>query len=197
MDRIKTRAVIKIKVFNADSRIIFSTKNENIGKTTESNNYKTALTGDVAVNIKPPLEEKENIDLSGYKQIMEIYVPIKYNDEIVGVIVTYYKLDSLNEHIQATKRKICIAIGFFAVTILASFFIILSVVVINPVKKITDVSNKISNGDLNIHLPEIKTRDEIKDLNEALKGVFAVVELLTDEVKRLESKGKGNGISTS
>src|SRR3972149_10382214 len=76
MNLIKTKEIIKIKVFNASSDIIYSTSKKDIGQKTDSRNYKKALQGQIAADIKPPIEEQDNIDLLGYKQVMEVYVPI-------------------------------------------------------------------------------------------------------------------------
>ena len=57
---------------------------------------------------------------------------------------------------------------------------IISLIITKPLTQLTDMSNKISEGNLDVTLPEIKTKDEIYDLNESMKGVLAAVELLTD-----------------
>ncbi|MDF1532333.1 MAG: HAMP domain-containing protein [ANME-2 cluster archaeon] len=58
--------------------------------------------------------------------------------------------------------------------------VFISLIITRPLTKLTDVSNKISEGNLDVTLPEIKTKDEIYELNESMKGVLAAVELLTD-----------------
>lgn len=183
MGLITTKEIIKIKVFNADDDIIFSTSRNDIGQKTDSKNYKKALTGQIATNIKAPIDEAANIDIAGYKQVMEVYVPILYDNKIVGIIETYYKMDFINEDISETTKAIVTLIVIYALAILVSIYLILKFVIINPVTKLKEVADQVSNGDLNISLPHMKSKDEIRDLNEALKGMFAAIEFLTDEVK--------------
>jgi nitrogen fixation/metabolism regulation signal transduction histidine kinase len=190
MGTIQTKEIIKIKVFNTDFDIIYSTSKENIGQKTESGNYKKARVGEIAAQIKKPVEEAANIDLLGYRQVMEVYVPVFYDNEVQGVIETYYKMDYINEDIRHTTRKVLWLIAIFAVSILVSIFIILRIVVINPITQLKGVADKVSNGELDIQLPDIKSKDEIRDLNEALKGVFAAIEFLTDEVKKKDSESE-------
>lgn len=183
MSLITTKEIIKIKVFNADDDIIFSTSKNDIGQKTDSKNYKKALNGQIAAHIKAPIEEAANIDIAGYKQVMEVYVPILYDNKIVGVIETYYKMDFINEDISETTKAIVTLIAIYALAILVFIYLILKFVIINPVTKLKEVANQVSNGDLNITLPHMKSKDEISDLNEALKAMFAAIEFLTDEVK--------------
>ena len=68
--------------------------------------------------------------------------------------------------------------------------VFISLIITKPLTQLTDVSNKISEGNLDVTLPEIKTKDEIYDLNESMKGVLAAVELLTDIANE---RNKGNG----
>lgn len=189
MRSIVTAEIIKIKAFNDKATIIYSTAKESIGQKSDSANYKSALAGKVAVEIKPPLkDEKENIDLAGYRQVMEIYVPIFIDKKIVGVVETYYKMDFINESINETVRNVLALIILYAVVVLASIYGILKMVILSPVGKLKVAADKIAVGDLNVQLPEITSKDEIRDLNEAMKGVLAAVELLTDEVKKHEEQ---------
>lgn len=188
MNLFRTNEIIKIKVFNADYHIIFSTSAKDIGQITESRNYQKSLSGQVVASIKPPVDEASNVDIYGYKQVMEVYVPIAYEGKVEGVIEAYYKMDFINEHIAETTRLVLILIAVSAVSMLLSVYLILQIVIISPVTKLKQVSNKVSNGDLDIQLPDIKSKDEIRDLNEALKGVFAAIEFLTDEIKNKDRK---------
>lgn len=190
MNLIKTKEIIKIKAFNANSDIIYSTSKKDIGQKTDSRNYKKALQGQIAADIKPPIEEQDNIDLLGYKQVMEVYVPISYDKKVQGVIETYYKMDFINDDIGEATRKILTFIAIFAIAILLSIYLVLKIVIVNPIAKLKEVSDEISSGNLDVRLPEIKTKDEIRDLNEALKGVFAAIEFLADEVKRRDAESK-------
>ena len=106
MHQIKTPEILKIKVFNAKFDIIFSTAADDIGKKTDSTNYRKSLQeGKIAASIKPPVDETANIELMGYRQLMEIYVPIVYNGRTEGVIEAYFKMDAINSVAEVTSRK--------------------------------------------------------------------------------------------
>lgn len=187
---IRTKEVLKIKAFNTNGDIIFSTAKENIGQKSDSPNYFAARDGKIAVQIKPPLLEQSNIDMAGFKQVMEIYVPIRINGKIQGVIETYYKMDLINESIRETTNSLLLVVGILALSLLISTYVLLKVVVINPITKLREVSDKISNGVIDVELPDIRTNDEIRALNDALKGVFAAIELLRDEIQQRDAAEK-------
>jgi sensor histidine kinase regulating citrate/malate metabolism len=71
-------------------------------------------------------------------------------------------------------------------SVLAATLVILyfSLTIIKDLNSITEVANNVSNGNLKVDLPVIKSRSEIYELNEGMKSVFAVVEFLTDEVEK-------------
>ncbi len=187
---IRTKEVLKIKAFDKKGLIIYSTAKENIGQISDSPNYYVAREGRIAVQIKPPLKEQSNIDMAGYKQVMEIYTPVRFNGQIYGVIETYYRMDLINESIRETTRSVLTIIGIFALAVLVLTYLLLKVVVLGPVSKLKEVSDRISKGEIDVELPDISTKDEIRDLNDAMKGVFAVVELLRDELQQRDAAEK-------
>jgi methyl-accepting chemotaxis protein len=159
---IRTSEIIKIKVFNSSATIIYSTDTASIGDTTGSENYKSALVGTVAVMIKDPLTEGSNIDLAGYQQVMEIYVPIDFDGRIVGVIETYYKMDFINDYIRGTVWAVIALLSGFVVVIMAAVTILLTVVVTGPMSRMTVLMRRISEGtgDLTIKMLAV-SKDEI------------------------------------
>lgn len=61
--------------------------------------------------------------------------------------------------------------------------------IIKDLNSITKVARSISNGELNVELPDIRSRSEIYELNEGMRSVLAVVEFLTDEVEGSSKEG--------
>jgi methyl-accepting chemotaxis protein len=61
--------------------------------------------------------------------------------------------------------------------------------IIKDLNSITKVARSISNGELNVDLPTIKSKSEIYELNEGMRSVLAVVEFLTDEVDGKSKEG--------
>ncbi len=52
--------------------------------------------------------------------------------------------------------------------------------IIKDITNLTKATNKISQGELDFQLPEIKSKNEFYELNEGLKSVVAAVEFLKD-----------------
>jgi signal transduction histidine kinase len=52
--------------------------------------------------------------------------------------------------------------------------------IIKDITNLTKATSRISQGELDVQLPEIKSRNEIYELNEGLKSVVAAVEFLKD-----------------
>ena len=64
--------------------------------------------------------------------------------------------------------------------------------IIKDIKSLTRAAGRISQGELDVQLPEIKAKNEIYELNEGLKSVVAAVEFLRDvaEEKQNEQKNR-------
>ncbi len=136
LEEVKVRDLIRIKVWNTDGTIIFSDDKSIIGKNFRENAYfQKAIGGEVAADIKVPLDP-EHVSEKGYTQLMEVYVPIesKTGGEVVGVVETYYTLDSLNANIFNAQREISLIIisSFFLLALVLWFLI--KFVVIKPLQ---------------------------------------------------------------
>lgn len=71
-------------------------------------------------------------------------------------------------------------------SILAATLVILyfSLTIIKDLNSITKVAESISNGELNVQLPVIRSRSEIYELNEGMKSVLAAIEFLSEEAEK-------------
>lgn len=133
---VSTRDILKIKVWDKNATVIFSNDKTIVGKRFDDNEeFKEAMAGKPEVEIKEPLSA-ENVGEKGYRQLMEVYVPITLAGEsnVTGVIETYYKLDTLNEQIKKAQMKI-IAVNAGAFLILAVIiWILFKFLVIRPLE---------------------------------------------------------------
>lgn len=177
LKQIRTNEIIKIKVFNINHDIIYSTAKENIGQKTDSKYYEAALNGDISVQIKDPIVEKANIELKGYKQVMEIYVPIVYNGKVEGVIETYYKMDFINRNISDVTTNILGLIGVLTLLILTAIYLVLTFMVTRPINALKDAADKITDGELDTKLPEAKSNDEVSNLIASIEMLVASYKL--------------------
>ena len=106
------------------------------------------------------------------------YAPIK-NER--GETVALVGVDMKVEKVLAKQKFIGSLIYLImGVSIILAGLIILffSRTIIKDINNLTKVSNKISQGELDVQLPDIKSKNEIYELNEALKSVIAAVEFL-------------------
>ena len=188
LKQIRTKEIIKIKVFNINHDIIYSTTKENIGEKTNSQNYEKALKGEIAVQIKDPIVEKENIEMKGYRQVMEIYVPIIFDGKVEGVIETYYKMDFINENITEVTSKVLWITAGFTFLILIAIFLVLKFIVTDPVNALRNAADRITDGELDTKLPEARSDDEISNLIASIEMLVASYKLKSKPAESREDE---------
>jgi len=163
---IDTTDMIRIKVWSMEGIILFSDSKEIVGKDFSDNpRFQEAIKGTVQTVIKEPVKP-ENIAEKGYGQLMEVYVPITLDGEIVGVIETYTSLDHLNNSINELNQ--IILIGTLTVILFVTSIIILSAYnleksIANPIKKLRESTKEISRGNFDVNL-KFESSDEINEL---------------------------------
>ena len=108
------------------------------------------------------------------------YAPLK--DE-TGNTVAVIGVDMAVEKVLAKQKFIgsllYIIIGL-SIVIAGLIILFFSRTIIKDITNLTKATNRISQGELDVQLPEIKSRNEIYELNEGLKSVVAAVEFLKD-----------------
>lgn len=123
--------------------------------------------------------------------LLSAYAPVK--DE-AGNTIAVIGMD-MNVGVYQEKVDFLSSLIYYIMgaSILAAVLIILffSATIIKDINKMTKVANKISAGELDFKLPEIKSKNEIYELNEGLKSVVAAVEFLKEEA---ESKNRSAAI---
>jgi adenylate cyclase len=105
------------------------------------------------------------------------YAPIKDADgKTVAVLAVDMKVDTVTQKINFIGSLIyyVVGAGILAAGLLIAFF---SFTIIKDLNAMTKVAEKLSSGDLDIKLPELKTKSEIYELNEGLKSVTAAIEM--------------------
>lgn len=111
------------------------------------------------------------------------YTPLKDADgKTVAVLAVDMNVSVVQEKINFISSLIYYII---AIGILAALFIILffSMTIVRDLRALTVVANKISAGNIDITLPEIKAKNEIYFLGEGMKSMMAAISFLTDKIK--------------
>lgn len=129
-----------------------------------------------------PYTDEWGTFMTGYSPIYDS------NGNVVAVLGVDFDIVTVTE-----KQDFLSSLVYYILigSILAATSVILyfSRTIIKELNGITKVANNISNGDLNVDLPVIKSKSEIYELNEGMKSVLAVVEFLTDEVEQNSNEG--------
>jgi len=94
--------------------------------------------------------------------------------------------DKIVKQQESTKRNIVLTTSVIAVTVFLGFSggIFLTISLSRSIKSLTSLANKVAGGDLTIEVPEIKTGDEIEDLNQAFKEMLGGLKNLTANIKQ-------------
>jgi sensor histidine kinase regulating citrate/malate metabolism len=124
-----------------------------------------------------PYTDEWGTFLTGYAPIYDS------SGNVAGVLGVDFDIATVKE-----KQDFLSSLVYYILigSILAATSVILyfSKTIIKELDSITKVANSISNGELEIDLPVIRSRSEIYELNEGMKSVFAAVEFLKDEAEK-------------
>ena len=162
---LKTREVLRIKVWDKYGTVIYSDNKEIVGKNFSDNApFQEAIGGNIAADIKKPTEP-ENIDVVGYGQLMEVYVPVFLEDERnpAGVVELYYTMDFLNQNIRQAQISILGIIGVAFVVIDILLIIFFWFIILKPLFNLNKTATLISQGKLSQRAESV-SKDEIGQL---------------------------------
>ena len=99
-------------------------------------------------------------------------------DWIIGVSAYYDDFPAAM--VFATSMMMILAV-VLVISVIAAFFVANQIA--KPIRSLQNVADKLSNGDLDVIIPDIKTKDEIKDLSESMKGVMAAISTFMEGTK--------------
>lgn len=136
--RLKTPEIIRIKVWDYSGKVIFSDDESIVGQRFPDNEeFKEAIKGHIVTEIGQKVKP-ENISELGYKQLLEVYVPVVFGGESVpsGVIEAYFKLDEVNNRIVDTQIILIAAIVAFILMSYILLFVVFKVVIYKQIEKI-------------------------------------------------------------
>ena len=171
-EAVKTKEVVRIKVWAVDSTIVYSDDNTIIGKKfSDDGPLQEALQGNITAEIVKPTGS-ERADVRAYTQLMELYVPIYYqmSPKPAGVIEIYYGLDSLNRNIASASLLVYGLMAGTFILLTALFYVLSNTVIISPLTSINIGIKEIEKGNLYNKIP-VKSSDEIGRLAKALNDM--------------------------
>jgi HAMP domain-containing protein len=96
--------------------------------------------------------------------------------------------DSINDKSGDIQKTMWIMGCVVAALIVMAAFFVIRVKVSNPLQKLTDVSNKLSVGDIDGLELDVSGKDEIGKLGDSFQGVLAAFNLLKDQAEAKEKK---------
>jgi HAMP domain-containing protein len=191
--------VVRIKVWDTQSRVIFSDDESIIGKTfPENEELRESLGGHVEAEIQEPIKP-ENVKEVGYNQLLELYVPIYFepNPQPVGVIEAYFSLDGVNRLLSKIRMLIFVAMVSVILSLLAAVWFLFWFLVRKRLAVLSNTARKFAEGDLE-ELVVVNRQDEIGELGTTFN--FMAVKLrelyenmeqkVQDRTKALEKDNK-------
>jgi len=186
---IKTAEVARIKVWDKEGRIIFSDDKSIVGKYFKDNEeYKEAMKGNTAIEISE-LTKNENQEEKEYGKLMEVYVPIIFQNgaEPSGVIETYYKFDAVSKIIRSAQIKILGAAAIMIFIFFLFFLFSFKILIKNPLFKLNTVVKKISEGNLNIKA-NVFSNDEIGELSKSFNEMTNKLKNNQEELRKINNE---------
>ena len=96
--------------------------------------------------------------------------------------------DNINEKSSDIQRNMWIMGGAVAVVLMMAAFFVIRAKVSNPLAKLTNVSEKLSVGEIDGLELDVHGKDEIGKLGESFEGVLAAFNLLKEQAEEKEKK---------
>lgn len=185
---IRTDEIINMEFWSNGSMVLYSKEKEKIGKLFPDNEeFRAAFAGEAVAEIKTAeeLAGKYGGSPENYREQMEIYVPITFENEpgrIEGVIEAYVNFNPAAKEISALTGTVLAILLGSALFLLIAIFFALKYLIVNPLDSLIKVANKISLGDWK-HRVNIRSRDEIGSLGKVFNRMLDSIEETNNKLK--------------
>jgi signal transduction histidine kinase len=112
-ERVRDRHIVKIKIWNPDGTVVYSTDRSVIGRRFAiEDELAEALRGEIAMDITTLSKDENRAESRRYARLMEIYVPIRRGDgRVAGAYEVYLDVQTLTPMIAATQRFLWIGLA--------------------------------------------------------------------------------------
>lgn len=176
-DSIMTPDVFRIKIWDTDSRVIFSDDRSIIGKKfPDDKELVSSLGGNVEVVIQDATSP-ENAGEIGHGQFFEEYVPVYFggNASPAGVVEIYSNLDEVYALISKIRTIISLAMFCAALGAFLIIWFLFQLLVRKRFNLLLEATNEIAEGNLKIRVA-VKGDDEIGNLAVAFNSMAVKLE---------------------
>lgn len=113
------------------------------------------------------------------------------SNEKVGTVVVIKDVTLESTKFNNVKNQMIGTSLFVTAVIVLILSMLVNIIVINPIKKLTVAANKISEGETNTALPEIKSDDEIKDLSSTIDMLVGALKFIKENhEQKVETKSE-------
>ncbi|MBI2049059.1 MAG: PAS domain S-box protein [Parcubacteria group bacterium] len=188
-DAIRTPGIVRIKVWDKNARVLFSEDQSIIGKQFPDNaELLESFSGKVEAEIQTP-QKAENISEEGYRQLIEIYVPVSFEgqSEPAGVVETYYSLDAVNALVAKLWWALFIASCLAALIFVFTFWKLFQRLIQEPLEKTRKFALEYMEdegmGKTGVLL-EIESHDEIGEVNRAINQMLSQLRSFHGELEK-------------
>jgi HAMP domain-containing protein len=148
---------------------------------------KTLVDGFVTATASPEFyTDKWGTFLSGYAPVRD------EKGNAVAVIGVDMKVEKVLDKQKFIGSLVYIIMGS-SIIIAGLIILFFSRTIIKDIRSLTIAASRISQGELDVQLPEIKAKNEIYELNEGLKSVVAAVEFLRDVAEEKQNERRNRG----
>ena len=186
--------IYTLKYIPTDKKVVYlvdgqylNDNDKNIIDVYAYDDYKDAPVADIKKGLIKPYATKEFYS-DEWGTFMGCYAPIKNSKgQVVAILAIDMDVKTVKDKQNFLSSLIYYVMGF-AILLSALVIFYFSKTIITDLNKMTKVANKISQGELDVDLPEIKTKNELYEMNESLKSMFAAVEFLRDTVDELTAE---------
>jgi len=172
-ERLKTVAIV-----DRDFSIVAHSRKEMIGRGLETQQFKRAILGEEFFH---ELKKEKRIFFNNYKELI-VFSPLFIGGKVVGGLRVNLSLADLMVSILESQRLVVLFIIIDSLVLIAFGSLLLSRVIVNPIKNLVNITGKIRDGDFDQKI-DVTAKNEIGQL---MQSFNQMAEKLGENKRRLE-----------
>jgi two-component system NtrC family sensor kinase len=172
-ERLKTVAIV-----DRDFSIVAHSRREMIGRYVETRQFKRAILGGESFY---ELKTERGILFDDYRDLI-VFSPLSIGGKVVGGLVVDLSLADLMVSILESQRLVVLFIIIDSLVLIVFGSLLLSRVIVNPIKNLVNITGKIRDGDFDQKI-DVTAKNEIGQL---MQSFNLMAEKLGENKRRLE-----------